>query len=314
MMCANRQQGLALLIVLWALVLLTVIGLSFSYAVRVENQTGIALSDRVRAEAVAAAGVRRAILGVLTRDRELQWQADGRTYDIPWPDATLRVLMRSEAGKIDLNAAAPELLEGLFELVLEDDGEVDPEALAAQVVDWRDRDDDRTMKGAEDEEYRDIGRENAPRNDRLQSVGELAEVLDFNGNMVRLLEPHLTVLSNRPKVDASSATATVLAAVPGIDLETAQAFVEDREARLAADEKIDTDTLSAGRKYIESRPGGGVLSILAEATLADGGQAQVEAVVSIGGRGQPYTILDWRYPLPGLDGQADPAQTDNTDE
>lgn len=298
---AARQTGLALIIVLWALVLLTVIGLSFSYAVRVENQTTLALSDRVRAEAAAAAGVRRAILGALSKDRDLGWESDGRVYEIPWPDATLRVSMRSEGGKIDLNAAAPELLAGLFGQVLSEVADVDPDALAAQVVDWRDRDDDRTMKGAEAEEYRALGRENAPRNDRLESIGELTEVLDFDGDLVRRLEPHVTVYSGRPRIDASAASATVLASVPDIDVETAEAFVAEREALLEAGDKPDISRLHFGRKYIEANAKGRVLSISAEAVLNNGGRAEVEAIVRVGGRGQPFTILDWRYPLPGLD-------------
>ena len=309
-----RQQGLALLVVLWALVLLTVIGLSFSYAVRVENQTTIALSDRVRAEAVAEAGIRRALLGAMSPDPELRWEEDGRAYEIPWPGATLRVSMRSEGGKIDLNAADPELLAGLFELVLGDDGEIDPDALAAQVVDWRDRDDDRTMKGAEAEEYRAVGRENAPRNDKLESVGELAELLSFDGAMVRLLEPHLTVYSTRPRIDAISASATVLAAVPEIDVETAEAFVEHRQARLEVGEQPDLSRLHFGRKYIETGGKGRVLSISAEAVLEAGGRALVEAIIQPGGRGRPYTILDWRYPLPGLNDDASRAATQMTGE
>lgn len=311
---SSRQKGLALLIVLWALVLMTVIGLSFSYAVRVESQSGVALSDRVRAEATAAAGIRRAILGALSKDPELGWKSDGQTYEIPWPDATLRISMRMESGKIDLNKADPKLLAGLFELVLGEIPEADPEVLAAQVVDWRDRDDDRTMHGAEAEEYRAVGREHAPRNSDMDSVGELAQVLDFNGNMVRLLEPYLTVNSGRPRVDPSSAGETVLAAIPGIDIDTAAAFVAERDARIEAGEKIDTSMLRAGKKYLEAKSGSGVLSISAEARLNDGGRATIEATVRVGGRGQPYEIVDWRFPLPGLDDHAAGTEQEVTEQ
>ena len=145
-MTPRTESGFALILVLWALVLLTTIGVSFGFAVRVETGSGTVLTDQVKAEAIATAGVRRAILGLIAEDPTERWVTDGRWYDIGWQDADLRVTLRAESGKIDLNAASPQLLAGLFENLFP---ESDRNALTDAVVDWRDRDDRVSENGAE---------------------------------------------------------------------------------------------------------------------------------------------------------------------
>ena len=134
-MTLRTQSGFALVLVLWALVLLTTIGVSFGFAVRVETGSGTALADQVKAEAIATAGVRRAILGLIAEDTSMRWKTDGREYEIAWQDATLRVTLKAESGKIDLNAASPQLLSGLFANLFPD---VETQPLTDAVMDWRD--------------------------------------------------------------------------------------------------------------------------------------------------------------------------------
>lgn len=290
----RTERGFALVLVLWAMILLTVIGVSFGFAVRVETETGAQLADQVRAEAAATAGIRRAILGLLTNDVDLRWQSDGREYEIPWPDATLRVTIRAENGKIDLNYAAAPLLAGLFEDQLP---EADAAALADAVVDWRDRDERRSDNGAEAEEYRAAGRW-GPANLPFASVAELSQVLGFDGATVERLTPYLTVFARRPRINPIAADVTVLAAIPEISRDLAEQFVAQRATGMSDDQTPDLTLLAPGTSYIDTRLAATAAAIRAEARLPGDAAAAVEAVINLRSRGQAYEILDWRLPLP----------------
>jgi general secretion pathway protein K len=298
----RAERGFALVLVLWALILLTTIGMAFGFAVRIESASGVALSEQVQAEAIATAGVRRAILGLLVEDNDARWKTDGRVYDIPWPDATLRATMRAENSKIDINHARQPLLEGLFAALLP---ESDPEVLAAAVLDWRDRDDRMTREGAERDEYAAVGRR-GPANARFASVEELAQVLGFDGTMLEQLRPYITVYGQSHKVNALTADVAVLAAIPDISGETAGQFVAERDAAIAAGEAPDLDLLRAGNRYLDRRLRPLVVNIRANARLHGGAAAAIDAVVLLRSRSKPYEILDWRQPLPDPAARAEP--------
>ncbi|MFM1891741.1 MAG: hypothetical protein RLZ44_818 [Pseudomonadota bacterium] len=302
----KTERGFALVLVLWAMILLTVIGISFGFAVRVETGAGTLLADQVRAEAAATAGIRRAVLALLASERDQRWHSDGREYEIPWPNANLRVTMRAENGKIDLNYAPRQLLAGLFENLLPD---ADADALADAVIDWRDRDDRRSAQGAEAFEYRAAGRW-GPANARFTSVAELSQVLGFDAVAVSTVTPYLTVFARRPRIDPVAAEATVLAAIPGISATLAEQFVAERAAALAADAEPDLRLLTPGSRYLDRRSAGNVASIRAEARLEGGASAVIEAVINLRSRGQAYEVLDWRQPLPdaAADGDAEPTE------
>jgi general secretion pathway protein K len=284
------ESGFALALVLWVMVLLSVVGISLGYAVRVETAGAGNLAERVQAEALAAAAVRLGLQGLLNPDPERQWQADGRTYDIPWAGANLRVTMRAESGKIDLNRAPEPLLAGLFGQLMPD---ADAGALAAAVIDWRDRDDRRSDDGAEASEYRAAGRR-GPANGPFERVSELAMVLGFDADSVALLAPHLTVYSGGPRIDPFSAGSAVLASVPGIGPELAERFVAEREALALTGERPDLGYLAGGGRYLDTRTASPAVGIRGAARLDGGAVAAIEATVDLRVEGRPYAYLDWR--------------------
>lgn len=290
------ERGFALVLVLWALILLTVIGMSFGFAVRIESASGSALSEQVQAEAIATAGVRRAILGLLLEDSEARWKMDGRVYEIPWPDATLRATIRAENGKIDINYAQQPLLEGLFGSLLPEN---DPEKLAAAVLDWRDRDDRARPEGAERDEYETGGRR-GPANARFASIEELAQVLGFDSTMLEQLRPFVTVYGRNARINAVAADVKVIAAIPEISAETAAQFVAERNASIEAGEEPDLELLDAGQRYLDKRAQSSIVSIRADARLHGGASAAIDAAVQLRNRDRPYEILDWRLPLPEI--------------
>lgn len=299
-----RDRGFALVLVLWALLLLTTIGISFGYAARVETVTGNTLSDAVRAQAVAAGGVRRAIIGLLAKDEVLRWPVDGQVRAIPWPNALLRVSVRAESAKIDLNQAPPELLARLFENLLP---ESDAERLVTVLLARREQAAARPEHETEGHASRSPRLARGARPARgvrpagltqqaFASIDELVELPGFDLESVARLRPYLTVYSGRPKVDAVSADLEVLAALPGVTRETVLRFVEERVAKPAADgEPLDLSLLGEAAAYLEAGSKAAVTNVRAVARLNAGGAALVEAVVNLGGSGSmPFQLLDWR--------------------
>ena len=303
----RNERGLALILVLWSLMLLTAVAVSFGYAVRVETAVGSALSDQVRAEAVAASGVRRAILGVLTEDKEARWPVDGRVREIPWPDAVLRASVRSESAKIDLNHAPKELLMGLFTNLLPG-GEAVAEALADAVIARREQ---VAAQAPAATPRRGLPTARPPTAapaatapaaaGRLafRSVDELAQLPGFTADGIWRLRPYLTVHGGKAKVDAASADVEVLAAVPGVSRDAAVAFVRDRAARSDETQALDISPLGEGARYLDAASKAAVANVRALARLQGGAVAMVDSVLRIGRGGKRYEVLEWRQSLAG---------------
>jgi general secretion pathway protein K len=292
----STESGLALILVLWSLMLLTTIGLSLGYAVRVETAGGLALSEQVRAEAIAAGGVRRAIAGLLVDSPALRWAKDGAVRQIPWPDAALWVSVRPESAKIDLNLAPRELLMGLFANLLP---ESDADALAEAVLLRRQGGVPSAPTPEQQPQSRDrrSPRLVEPPRQPFASVDELVQVAGFDPASVQRLRPYLSVHSGSARVAASAADVVVLAAIPGVTVDAAQRFVEERTARSGAGARLELSEFGASPEHYESRPTSPVTNIRAVARLREGPGATVEAVVTLGRGSGTSSVLEWREGL-----------------
>jgi general secretion pathway protein K len=105
----RRQKGVALLLVLWALALLSVLLGGLAGWVQLETRQAQWQRQHTQALLAAEAGVNMAIQGLLEASRDgaghTRWIADGRVMLLRFDDAQLQVSVRSERGKLDLNAA-----------------------------------------------------------------------------------------------------------------------------------------------------------------------------------------------------------------
>ena len=113
---ASRDSGMALLVVLWTLLLVGVVAASLSSEARKEGllaRNGVALA---RAEAAAEGGVIQAVAAMADPRPEARWAADGSVHRFMLDGIGIEVRIVDEAGKVDLNAGAPELLAALLEV------------------------------------------------------------------------------------------------------------------------------------------------------------------------------------------------------
>lgn len=312
----NGQRGIALVLVLWVTVLLSVIVGSFTLVSRVETLQARNQLDVTRAYFAAEAGLHRAVKAMSVQNPEQGWVPDGRTYEMRLDDADVEIRVVDESGRIDLNAADQQQLIDLFEsagVELED-----AEALADAVLDWRDPDDLVRPFGAEDPEYESAGYGYGAKDAPFDTVEELQQVIGMNYELYRRVEPAVTVYSGRSQVNLNMAPREVLLAQPGVDPELVDRYLAEREGA-GMDEEGDPGALLPGQQAGQALARGGSLtySVESRATLPNGASATLEAVIRLQASpvGRPFSIVRWKEndfssdspdsPDDGKDGDAD---------
>lgn len=229
------EAGSIAIIALWSLAIIAVLLAAMARTTRIEireTQNWLALS---RARLAAEAGTQLGLSRLLQRRTEGTLVFDG----IPehWQDgsAAVDIAIVDEAGKIDLNLAPLELLQGLFVAV----GRSRDEALliACNILDRR------GDTGASCPEPLDFGFGGAARpRPRLFLVPEeLAQVPGIGDALYDAVADYVTVATRASAIDPSVAARPVLLAIPGATPALVDFYLEQRARRheLAAGEAGD---------------------------------------------------------------------------
>lgn len=291
----TRQNGVALVIVLWMLALLAVIAGSLVFSARTELAIAGNLASAARAEAAADAGVYKAIheLTSAPPGDPLAWHGDGKPHAWDFGDARLAIAIVDESARIDLNTANEALLRGLFvSLGLAPE---EAEALTDAIADWRDADDLRRLHGAEQEDYAAAGRPSGPANANFTAVEELRQVLGFTDELYRRLEPLVTVYSGQGGINSAVASRQVLLALPGVAPEQVDAFLDQRRAAL--EQGLPAPIFPPAQAFAAGSLNA-VVAVQVEAVLGDNTRFFREAVIRLTGNArEPAAILAWRAPM-----------------
>lgn len=287
----KHQSGIALVLVLWVLMLMSIIVGVFAVLARTEAMQAHFLFNTTEAHYAAEAGLHRAVFEMRNPDIETRWVPDGRPYYMEFGNAVVEMRLTDESGKIDLNRVDNETLIELF--LSRGVDEMTAWQLADTIEDWRDDDDIPRLYGAEIDDYLAAGYPYGPANQNFQSVDELQQVMGITLDLFRSLEGLVTVHGRGGQVNPAFAPAEVLAALPDMDLESARAFVAEREQLHPADQAA---LIMPNGQVVSLQGGGGVFSIRSRATLENGTWSQLEATVSLGTntRGRPFRVLRWR--------------------
>ena len=268
------QRGIALITVLWGVALLSVLATAFVADTRTQSTLTRNLAENAKAEALADAGVYRAIDRLLTFDLVAAWRADGTVYRIELGEGV--VTATDESGKIDLNRSPDMVLSGLFRTQ-----GVDPEMAAAlidAIRDFADRDGERRPVGAEDDDYAAAGQPWGAKDAPFESVAELQQVLGMPRDLFERVAPYLTVHSGRAQVNPATASRAVLLTMPGLTEQQVDALLTRRDV--------------PGQQV---RSIGSAFTVRAEARTRGGGVFIREAIVQRGAdRRDPYHIREWR--------------------
>ncbi|MFC5741422.1 general secretion pathway protein GspK [Dyella tabacisoli] len=278
---ARRQRGVALLVVLWACTLLAILLGGYAMLARTEAMQARYQFAQTQAHYAAEAGVMRAIYGLQDTQQQNRWVPDGRVYPFKYEEADVKVTIIDEGGKVDLNAANPNVLQGLFHAAGLPDAQA--QELAGRVVEWRSFGLGPRGAGQQDAAYATAGRDYGPRKGPFASIEELQLVLGMNQALYRTVAPVVTLWSGRDSPDVATAPLLALAAIPGMDPNQANALYAARQAKQGTPALVGFQGVTH--------------SIRSEATLADGTVAVLRTTVRLQGirpGATPYAVLRWQ--------------------
>jgi general secretion pathway protein K len=287
---ARAQTGVALILVLWLVVLLTVIASGFAYSMRTEALAARNAVALAQARSTADGAVSRVVLELMRlRQPNDAWQADGAVHTWQEGDATIAANAIDESGKIDLNAAPDPLLKNLFQTAAGVDADTAAHLVDA-IGDWKDADDVRRPYGAESADYEQAGLKYKPANAPFETVAELQRVMGMTPAIYAAVAGSLTVFSKQSGVNPAYASRTVLLALPNATPEVVDAYIAQRSDALAQRLPVPPFPLAGGAAQIN------VWRIRAEVTTADGTTFIREAVMRPGAVDplHPVSVLLWQ--------------------
>jgi len=295
-----RQKGMALVLVLWVLSLLTIMAGSFALSMRRESAIIGAVKNNAQALAIAESGIAMAEMMLLNPDPTKSWRADGNIYEITASDAKVRVRLLSEKGKIDINKASEGLLKSLLASSPVDSDQ--QEKLVNAIIDWRDEDDLVHLEGAEKSEYKDAGLNYQPGNKSFQSIEELQMVLGIDKAVFNWIEPLVTVYSGQQQVTVQQAAKEVLQVIPGLDRELVNSYIAARLESAKNNLPAPPFPSSSGQNNpaglnIPADGQSNVLSLVSEALMSDGSNAVISVVINQSDQSQttPFQVLKWQH-------------------
>jgi general secretion pathway protein K len=285
----DGERGIALLVVIWVLALLAILIVGFSGDARTELLVARNHYESASARAIADAGVSLAIFGILDPAPEAQWPADGRVREVSYAEGTIRIRIQDEGGKIDVNAAPPQLLAGLLSTT----GGLpagDADNLAQAIDAYRQAQQQADAPASGRGALRTMVRRQA---NAFRVIEDLRLVPGITREIYDRIAPFVTVYSGVGDIDPLTAPPEVLRSLPGVNAGEVEAFLAARAQQGPI----------PGQLPPLNGPVGGSLAhrvlqnatVLAEGKTANGTTFTRAAVVSLSADPTaPYSILSWR--------------------
>ncbi|MCB8883210.1 general secretion pathway protein GspK [Acidisoma cellulosilytica] len=259
----RKDSGFALLLVLWALVLLSLIITQLLAAGRREAQLAGNLRQAAVAETLADSAVQDSIFLILTGDRGRS-AADVRVLALPGGSASIRI--RNLAGLVNPNMAPAPLLTALLE---ECGASASVATLLTQsITDWRSPNDDPRALRAR---YRAAGLTYAPLGQAFQTRDEIRLVLGMTPAIADCLVPHLSVFGDTQVPTPTFADPVVLRSLMRMMRQT-----------------------GATTPMAPDQPGALAVEIIAEGRSGSARYLR-DATVRFSDSGQAFRILTWQH-------------------
>ncbi len=190
----NKESGIALFIVLWVLILMTVIAAEFGYTMRSELNIARNFAEETQAAYIAEAGINNVIYELVkehiylsyksanaaqTEDAEnIQWRVNADIPPISFGTGSYTITIENEAGKVNLNLATREILEMALSRFDLDEQKVNE--IVDSIMDWRDEDHFYRTYGAEDDYYLSLSNPYECKDADFDSVNEVLFVKGMN--------------------------------------------------------------------------------------------------------------------------------------
>lgn len=287
-----HQRGVALLIVLWLSVLLTVVASGFAYNTRIASLATRHFVDDVIGREAAMAGLEMAVHQLQMPDPNQRPWADGRPYTLVFEQTELTVRIQDESGKLSINRATQPQLVALFTSVgLEEDAVL---ALADAILDFIDADDLVRIHGAEAADYTAAGLPHIPKNAPFIVLEELLQVYGINETLYKRIAPALTPYGTNRQPDWRLAPEAVLKMIPDTTNEFIEGYLQTRFDITSPTELLPT--LPNGQQFSVYAGRGPIYSLSIDAKLPNNTITTLKAVVDINkaANNKAYELLEIR--------------------
>lgn len=251
----SREQGLILIVVLWVLLAISLLAVSFSASIRTEVDAARAVVDQKQSYYIARAGMEYALYRILeTQSAFFQARQNQRPEmeDLPevlrgqtslkFGAGQADVEIIDETGKLNVNLAPDFLIFNLLIMLGIPPDQAD--VITDSIEDWKDPDDLIKPFGAESDYYMGLEEPYRAKNGFLdvpeelmliqgvtpeiyygrKGLTEAGEAVEYYG-----LQKYITTFSNINRINVNSAPLPVLAAIPEMTVETAQQIIQLRE-------------------------------------------------------------------------------------
>jgi general secretion pathway protein K len=259
----RRCAGFALIIVLWALVLISFITAHLLGNGRLELRIAANLVANAATEAAADGATYHAIFNLMSPQPDRRWEPDGAGREFAIGGIPVNVSVDDESARINPNLAPPAMLEALFRVTGSD-----PETarrLTAAIGVWVGTSISARTPEATVTEYRRAGLDYVPPGEPLETLDELQRVIGMTPAAFAAIRPHLSLYAAL-EPNPARATPVILAAM-------AEAGVERSRTAVPAAAQI--------------------LRITVQAQGPNRARAGRVAIVRIAPLQQSYVVLSW---------------------
>ena len=241
------QRGVILIIVLWFITILTVIAATLASEVRLSAKAVFHNRNDLQHWGETLSALNRAEMELLLskmpepvnnpvpleKRKNPAYRFNGQELTLAYaaPNSTISTRIYDEAGKINLLYLTKIQMQQLLEKRMGKDKER-LEALDDAWQDWIDTDDTKRLNGAEKEYYEKLDPPYEPRNEKIQTIGELLMIKGFKEAFKGVeLDTVFTIYGSTAGVNPNLATREVLLMLPGMTDEIANIILTQRREK-----------------------------------------------------------------------------------
>lgn len=177
----SREKGVAMVLVLWVIMVLSLLISGFAFRMQVETQVASFSRKELKAEMLARSGIEVARMQLILHAKSAEsgfealnqeWATNETLYvDHELGDGTFTVKVTDEESKLPINRMTQDQLKLLMEAVGVDPS--DEDVIVDSILDWIDGDDLTHLNGAESDYYQQLDPPYRAKNGPLDRVQEL---------------------------------------------------------------------------------------------------------------------------------------------
>jgi general secretion pathway protein K len=285
----KKRAGFALLAVVWGAGLIAMLVVAFMTNGRLRLQTAHNIASATEAGFIAESAINLATLTLLSRKDAAPTQAgeaeayDGAPRFCVLDRAAVALAVEEEGGKIDLNAATPELIQlALVGLGLDERA---AQNVARSIVAFRTA----PAGVGQIRQTQSSDKPIDPKEGLFETVMELDQVSGVNAALFRDLIPFATVHSRSPGVDPRAAPPALFAALAGYPLQEVRSLIgAPYPNKLARNDPRFPINIRQPADH-------GAYLVHAEAVLATGQTVAREAILDLRpANGRPFAVKEMR--------------------